>query len=103
MRSALMRRMPLHGETYARAYASPFPPRHLPLAPSLEFSACLDADTTHVSFHPDELNGTAPDVVARFKPDPSDPTKARGGGARGARAGRRPPGCVSEVVTPSTP
>ncbi|KIY95837.1 thimet oligopeptidase 1, partial [Monoraphidium neglectum] len=43
----------------------------------LDFSACLTADTTHLSFLPSELNGTTKEFVAGLKRDPNNTNKAR--------------------------
>ncbi|GBF99417.1 thimet oligopeptidase [Raphidocelis subcapitata] len=41
----------------------------------LDFQACLDADTTSLSFTPAELNGTSPEFIESHPKDPKDPSK----------------------------
>ena len=63
---AALRDPPSHTTT---THARPHGPR------SLDFSACLDGDTTKVSFTPAELAGTTPDFIASHPVDPEDNTK----------------------------
>jgi hypothetical protein len=81
--------------TKPRPPTHPYPsPRINPHPCSIDFQACLDGDTTTVSFTPEQLNGTSKEFIESHKKDPKDPSKV----GQGSPGQSREPGSAVRAV-----